>query len=183
MSQDARPILSVIARRFRQELRDDIENLVKRTQQAVSNQPGFVGLQNSLTSGENGCELVTVFSFDSHENLERWENSPVRKGFVEELDRHSLDNSTYTKFDGLALLNSPKARVSKIETVAILIFWILVLGGILGYLADFLLPESLDLMWRNVLIVSVNVVLISYVFLPWSSTLLTRLKARLSRSA
>jgi antibiotic biosynthesis monooxygenase (ABM) superfamily enzyme len=171
-------VLSVVVRRFGHESRDEVEDLAKRTHQAVSMQAGFLRLQNSLSSKGYGHELVTVYSFDTRENLEKWEKSPIRIDLVRELDRLTADELTHTKFDGLALLASPNARVRKLETVAVLIFWILVIGRLLGALADQTLPESFSPFWRDALIITINVLLISYLFLPWSSTLLTRLKAR-----
>ncbi len=183
MTQGADPVLSVVVRRFEHEVRDDVENLVERIRQAVSLQTGFIRLQDSFSSKGSGYELVTVFSFDTRGNLEKWGNSPVRRDLVEELDQLTSDDLTHTRFDGLALLASPKARVGKGETVAILIFWILVIGSILGVLADLSLPDSIGPFWRDALIITINVLLISYVFLPWSSTMLTRLKARFSKSS
>ncbi|GJM41525.1 MAG: hypothetical protein DHS20C20_18070 [Ardenticatenaceae bacterium] len=181
MPNEARPLLSVIVRRFPQKLEHDIEQLVGKIQRAVANQPGFVGLQSSFSHEDSYCELVTVFAFDTEGNLERWKNSPIREGFARELDKHSQDSVTYAQFGNLALLLQPKAQLSKIETVVILIFWVLFLGELLRYLASFLMPGIFATFWQNVLLVSVNVMLISYVFLPWSSIIVTRLKATVSR--
>ena len=183
MPNKKRPLLSVIVRRFPQKLEREIEKSLKKTQRAMANQPGFVGLQNSLSYEDDYCELVTVFAFDSGKNLERWKNSPVRERFVKELDDYSHDSVTHAQFGDLALLLHPQAKLKKIETVAILIFWILFSGAMLRYLADFLLPSTFAPYWQNVVLVSVNVLLISYVFLPWSSMLVTRLKHRVSRRA
>ncbi len=182
MTKGADPVLSVIVRRFEHDMRDDVESLARRTQQAVSRQAGFIRLQNSISPRGTGLEIVTVFFFDTRDNLEKWDNSLIRRDLVKELDQLSSDDVTHTRFDGLSLLASPKARVTKGETVAILIFWILVIGRILGEIADLGLPDSLGPFWRNVLIITINVLLISYVFLPWSSAMLTRLKARFSKS-
>lgn len=182
MLKEDRPLLSVIVRRFPQKLEHDIEQSVEKIQRAVANQPGFVGLQSSLSRKDGYCELVTVFAFDSGENLEKWKSSPIREGFAQELDKHSQDDVTHAQFGDLALLLQPKAQLSKIETVAILIFWILFLGDSLRYLADLLMPGTFAPFWRNALLVSVNVMLISYVFLPWSSMIVTRLKATISKS-
>ncbi|WP_152610573.1 hypothetical protein [Leisingera sp. ANG-DT] len=181
MTRDAHPILSVIVRRFEKKSWARIEELVRETERAVSQQPGFLGRQDNLSYGDSGCELVTVFFFDSHKNLENWELSSVRQRFVDELDRHSSSRSTQAKFDELTLLSSPKALISKIETVAILIFWILILGGLLDLAASALLPGAMSSIWLNILSVSVNVLLISYIFLPWTGAVLANLKARLFR--
>lgn len=180
MPKEERPLLSVIVRRFPQELERKIEQALGKTQRAMANQPGFAGLQNSLSHEDGYGELVTVFAFDSGKNLEKWKNSPVREGFVKELDKYSQDSVTHAQFGDLALLLHPKAKLRKIETVAILIFWILFSGGALRYLADFLLPGTLAPYGQNILLVSVNVMLISYVFLPWSSMIATKLKASVS---
>lgn len=181
MAKEERPLLSVIVRRFPQRLQREIEQSLGKTQRAMANQPGFVGLQNSFSHEDGYCELVTVFAFDSVDSLEKWKSSPIRKGFVKELDIYSQDSVTHAQFGDLALLLHPQAQLRKIETVAILIFWILSLGGFLRYLADFFLPGIFEPYWRNVLLVLVNVMLISYIFLPWSSMIVTKLKARFSR--
>lgn len=183
MPKENRPLLSVIVRRFPHKVEHDIEQSVEKIQMAVANQPGFVGLQSSLSHEENYCELVTVFAFDSGKNLENWKSSPIRKSFAKELDKYSQDDVTHAQFGDLALLLQPKAQLSKIETVAILIFWILFLGDSLRYLAEFLMPETLVPFWRNVLLVSANVMLISYVFLPWSGMIVTKFKTAVSGRA
>ena len=184
MPKEDRPLLSVIVRRFPQEFERDIDQALRKMQQAAAKQPGFVGLQNSLSYIDDGCELVTVYSFDSSENLQKWKNSPIREGLIGELDKHSHKSVTHAHFDDLDLLLHPKAQLRKIETVVILIFWILILGAALRYLADqaeIFLPAPIVPFWRNALLVSLNVVLISYIFLPWSSMIVTRLKATFTR--
>jgi antibiotic biosynthesis monooxygenase (ABM) superfamily enzyme len=173
----------VVTRRFRRESAEDIDATVRQIQRVVVDHPGFLGLQNSLSDGAEICELVTVFAFDSQDNRRKWEESPLRKGFVAELDRHSQDSTLHKQFGDLGLLLHPGAQVGKLETVAILILWILVLAALLRRVADATLPDAFTSPWRDVLLISVNVVLISYVFLPWSSVALTRLKALLRRKA
>ncbi|MGR3760226.1 hypothetical protein ACUXV3_08835 [Roseobacteraceae bacterium NS-SX3] len=181
MRKDPRPILSVIVRRFGHEVQDEVKTSVRKIQEAVAEQPGFAGLQSSLTESGTACELVTVFSFDCRENLERWQRSPVRQSFVRELDALSQGAPTQMSFDGLDRLLPARASLSKVETVAILIFWILLLGEGLRFSAALVLPADLAPFWRNALLVSVNVLLISYLFLPWSSLAVTWLKARFSK--
>lgn len=177
---EARPILSVITRRFPRERRNLVEASVERIQQAVAGQPGFLGLKNSLSEGKDDCELVTVLAFDSPENRRRWETSPVRERMVVELDRHSEGSAMHTHVGDLGLLLQSGSRVSRGETVAILIVWILILAAVLDWLADLALPDAFPAPLRGVLLIVINVLLISYVFLPWSGTMLSRLKARLS---
>ncbi|MEZ5778237.1 MAG: hypothetical protein R3E44_07745 [Paracoccaceae bacterium] len=181
MPKQTRAVLSIIVRRFDQEFEEEIGRSLARLQRAAAEQPGYLGEQNSLTRRADGCELVTVFVFDSRANLERWENSAARERHLAELDRHPQEITRHTRFDELARLLDPGAGISRIEIVAILIFWIVILGEALRHIADLVLPDALQPFWRNLLMISVNVVLISYAFLPWSSIALTRLKARFSQ--
>lgn len=181
MSKGERSLLSVIVRRFPPSLAGDVEKTLEKTQDAMANQPGFVGLQNSLSHEHDYCELVTVFAFDCADNLEQWKRSPLRDRFVKELDIYSQDSVTQVQFDDLAVLLDPKAKLRKIETVAILIFWILLLGNVLRYVADLYLPDIFSAPWRNTLLILVNVLLISYIFLPWTSRIVTRLKANVAK--
>ena len=73
-----------------------------------------------------------------------------------------------------ALLLPDTVKVSKLETVVVLIALILALG----WLANMLLPPMAE-PWRTVLTVAVNVCLISYLFLPWSIRLLVAIRKRL----
>ncbi len=120
--------------------------------------------------------MVTVVSFDSRENFEGWKNSPLRNDFVKELDVYTLADTNYANFEGLSLLASPKDGAAKIAIVAIIIFWILVLGGLLGFLANEFLPVTISAAWMNVFVVTINVTLISYFLLPWSLAFLENIK-------
>lgn len=178
MPKEAHPVLSVIIRRFRKKHEDRIRQSLTRLQEAARGQPGFLGEQNSVSHADSYCELVTVFAFDSRKSLERWEGSDLRNRLIADLDRHPHESSKHTQFDDLSVLLHPQSRVSKIEIVLVLIFWILALGAVLDHVAGFLLPQGMPPVMRNMLLVSVNVVLISYVLLPWSSRCITRLKTR-----
>ena len=180
MPDKPRPIVSIIIRRFRQEFEQDIMQSLRELQIVAAKQPGYLGDQNHLSHDRGCCELVNVFAFDSTKNLERWETSDERARHLKILDAFPQEKSNHVKFDELEPLLGPQSNTSKIEIVLILIFWIVLIGAVLGYLADFLLPASFPQFGRTVLLISINVVLISYFFLPWSSKLLGRLKSRFS---
>ncbi|MCI2395373.1 hypothetical protein [Aliiroseovarius sediminis] len=180
MPNKPRPIVSIIIRRFRQELENDIMQSLRDLQKVAAKQPGYLGDQNHLSHDQGYCELVNVFAFDSDKNLKRWEASDERKKHLEILDAYPHETTNHIQFDELAPLLGPAPKTSKFEIVVILIFWIVLNGAVLGYLADFLLPATFPPFGRTVLLISINVMLISYIFLPWSSTMLTRLKVRFS---
>jgi len=178
MSHVKRLAFSIIVRRFQHEYEEDIMQSLNQLQKVAADQPGYLGDHNSLSQGNEYRELVNVFAFDSRKNLERWESSGVRNGLLAELDRHPQEATKHSLPDDLVSLLHPKTQESKIEIVVILIFWIVVLANILDYFADFILPTTLFPFWRSVLLISVNVALISYIFLPWSGKMLARFKAK-----
>lgn len=178
-SADKAPVLSIIVRRFAPEQTHDIMRALDALQALANEQPGYLGDQNKLLEREDHVELINVFAFDSRQNLTAWEGSQARRRCLAELDRLPQQEMTLTRFDEFAELLVPRSAVGKIEIVVILIFWILALGALLGVIADRVLPATLPDFWRSALLISINVVLISYIFLPWSNRILTRLKTRL----
>ncbi|KGJ05134.1 Antibiotic biosynthesis monooxygenase (ABM) superfamily enzyme [Paracoccus halophilus] len=179
MPQDTRPVLSVAVRRFDRNFEQHIRKSLRQLQEAAAEQPGYLGEQNSVSHVEDHCELVTVFAFDSQTNLDNWENSELRNRLIAEIDRHPHESTKHTGFDDFSVLLHPQSKVTRIEIVLVLIFWIILLSGVLNRIADFVLPDSFPPALRYVLTISVNVGLISYIFLPWSSRMLTRLRDRL----
>lgn len=171
-----RPVLSIVVRRFGAEDEAGIMGALTALQRAAARQPGYLGDHNSLARTAQGCELVNVFAFESHDHLAAWEQCDIRRRHLADLDRLPQQATSHTRLDALTELLNPPSRLRKIEIVVILIFWILLLGSLLGWIADHLLPTALPLAWRSALLVAVNVVLISYLFLPWSGSLVTRLK-------
>lgn len=176
---DPHPVLSVILRRYRPEVADQVEALAQEIGRAAARQPGFVDLQTSHAEHGGIRELITVFTFASEADLARWTDAPARRDLVAQIDAISESEPSQARFDELQLLQGRKAELSKIEVVAVLIFWIVVIAEVLTLLAGYVLPDRFTGFWREVLLISVNVLLISYIFLPWSSRALTRLKSRL----
>lgn len=178
MSNDAVPVLSIIVRRFHSDFKDDILQSLTELQRAAANQTGYLGHHNSLSEDDQYCELVNIFSFNSRGNLQEWENSDVRNRCLANLDQHPQTTTKHSQFNELAQILHPKTQIKKIEIVVILIFWILVLSALLDYFASFLFPATFPQGWKSTLLISLNVVLISYIFLPLTSEILTKLKQR-----
>ena len=183
MSNDALPVLSIIVRRFHCDFKDDILRSLTQLQRAAADQTGYLGHHNSLSEDDECCELVNVFSFNSRKNLEKWENSDARNECLANLDQHPQTTTKHTDFDELAQILNPTRQIRKFEIVIILIFWILLLSAILDYLSGFLLPTTFPQVWKSTLLISVNVIIISYIFLPWTSNMLTKLKLRIAKRA
>lgn len=168
-------VVTVVLRRVALDAKPEVQAAIDRLRAGARQFQGYQGAEDTyLPATGSYVDLVTVFRFDTRENMQRWEASPERKLLIAEVDRHCLKVSERAAFDGLSLLLPDSVKISKFETVVILIVLIL----ILGWLADLLLPPMAQ-PWRTVLSVSVNVCLISYLFLPWSIRGLVALKKRL----
>lgn len=175
MGVSSRQVVTVVIRRLPPDAKPAVQQGIARLRVAARHYPGYLGAEDSyLPTTERHVDMVTIFSFDSRANLERWENAPERRRLIAEVDRHCLEVSDRAAFDGLSPLLPDTARISKPATVAVLI--VLILG--LGWLAELLLPPFAQ-PWRTVLTVTINVILISYVFLPWSVRGLAALRKRL----
>ncbi|WP_323767006.1 hypothetical protein [Marinovum sp.] len=175
MAATTRQVVTVVIRRLQPEAKPAVQAGIARLRTAARQYPGYLGAEDSyLPTTERHVDMVTIFSFDSRRNLKRWEIAPIRRQLIAEVDRHCLEVSDRAAFDGLSPLLPDSAKISKPATVAVLIVLILALG----WLADLLLP-AFPQPWRTVLTVTVNVCLISYLFLPWSVRALAALRKRL----
>jgi len=180
MTAGTAPIVSVVVRRFRPENEAAFMRVTDRIGVEVALRPGFAGLQTKRTERGDHVQFVTVYAFDSQANVERWEAAEARHRLMRELDRLSVESSSQTRFSGLAILTDPADGITTFETVVILIFWILILAVLLEELATLALPGWPAGFLRDAILISVNVLLISYLFLPVSSRIWARAKARLT---
>ena len=172
------PILSVIVRRYKADKSQQMDRLLTEIEAAMQGLEGFHGLQRSTAERRGGMEeLTTVFSFDTVAHLKAWERSPDRQRIAAQLDELS-DDTSYTRFSDLRILNHPSATLTKAQTVMVLIFWIVLWAEVLNWAAAAALPASWPVFLVSVLKIAVSVVLISYIFLPWSSRVLSQLKTR-----
>lgn len=168
-------VVTVVIRRLPVTARPAVQAKMDRLRAAARQYPGYQGADDTyLPATDTHVDLVTLFRFDCRKNLKRWEGAPERKRLIAEVDRQCLEISDRAAFDGLSLLLPDSVKVSKLETVVVLIALILALG----WLANMLLPPMAE-PWRTVLTVAVNVCLISYLFLPWSIRLLVAIRKRL----
>lgn len=180
MQQSGQPILSVITRRFRARNETAVRTAIVRLRDLAERQPGFLGAKDSYSPDHDLCQLVTIFAFRTQDALVRWDSIPERERLIAELDRHCQHVSPRSGFEALDLLAPRGARVSKPETVALLIFWIMLLQATIGRVIAEVLPAATGKFWGSLIVVSLNVGLISYLLLPWSARLLCSIKHRLA---
>lgn len=174
MTETPAHFVTVILRRFPRSVEADVVRSNDLLREYAKTCSGFVGAEDSYLPAGEFVDLVTVYTFASREAVQDWESDSKRRELVDQLDAHCVEVSERATFDGLAILTPDSIKISKHETVVILIVLIL----LLGWLADLLLPPITQ-PWRTVVAVTVNVCLISYILLPWSARVLVWVKKHL----
>jgi len=145
-------------------------------QKVAAEQPGYLGSHNELKENNKHFELINAFAFETPWALKKWQNLDDRKKCLDKLDKHPQGATLVTEINELASLVTPRSAIRKHETVAILIFWIFLLSKVSQYISNFVFPPSFSPTLLSFIIIACNVLLISYVFLPWSINLLEKIK-------
>lgn len=177
---DASPVLSVVIRKFREADEESVNAVLGRFEAALQAWPGFLGVRHNHPSSEAGGAMATVISFKSLDDLIAWEQSDIRKKMVEELS-HFIEGEVVKNqlwdLDALLGTNRPP---KKWKTVLVLIICVFAVGAVLGWLADAVSPNYPTGFARYAILLIINIVLNSYIFLPKSMALLHRIEARIA---
>jgi len=178
---DKSPILSVIIRKFRKADMAAANEVLVRFEEALQVQPGFIEVRHNAPSRETGEAFSTVIAFDTLDDLIAWEQSRTRKDLVEELSRFVEGEVVINRLwdlDSLLGSQSTTHPAKKWKTVLVLTFWVLVVGAVLGWIADLISPQYPTGYLRTVLLLVINILLNSYFFLPRSMVLLHRVEEK-----
>ncbi|MGI9355172.1 MAG: hypothetical protein ACR2PF_08455 [Rhizobiaceae bacterium] len=176
---DQSPVLSVIIRKFREVDTAAANEVLVRFEQALRAQPGFIEVRHNAPSPDTGDAFSTVIAFATLDDLIGWEQSQTRAELVEELSQYVEGEVVKNRLWDLdALLGSRNTAhpTKKWKTVLVLTFWVLVVGAVLGWIADLISPDYPTGYPRTVVLLVCNILLNSYFFLPRSMGLLHRIE-------
>ncbi|MEP2533227.1 hypothetical protein [Shimia sp.] len=153
--------------------------ILERFEQALKLQPGFIEVRHNAPSQETGDTFSTVLAFATLDDLIGWEQSKARAELVTELSAYTEGEVVKNRIWNLeTLLGNQNAGhpPKKWKTVLVLTFWVLVVGAVLGWIADLISPNYPTGYIRGVILLIFNILLNSYFFLPRSMALLHRLE-------
>ncbi len=172
------PVFSVIIRKFREEEMDAVNSALNHFEEALEAWPGFLGISHNQSSQENYGTLATVISFETLDDLIAWEQSNTRATIVEELSHYIEGAVVKNRLGDLETLLGNTPPPKKWKAVLVLTFWVFVVGAILGSIADLISPDYPTGFARYAVLLTINIILNSYIFLPKSMVLLHQLEKK-----
>ncbi len=172
------PVTAFISRRVQADRLEEFKEILNEFTPALEKQPGFISIRNIEPGPETNDRFISLVTFSNVSGQIAWEDSPVRKELVARLNAVVEGDTSIEWIGGLDVLASAHPTPKKWKTVVALIIWINVLGWTLGPALSLVWPDSAPEALRAFALICVNVGLISYVFLPWTTRLLNKWAAR-----
>ena len=110
MENTASTIISiVIINRIKTDFQSQYENWQNRIGIEIKKFEGFIGLSNKKLEGSTN-EYITVFQFDTTDNLNAWQNSDILSTFLTELKQYTVSESKITLHEGLEIFFDKNER-------------------------------------------------------------------------
>lgn len=166
---ESEPVTAIISRRVKVGCEAKFEALQEKMGYAASQFPGFQGITVMRPSNPKNPEYAIILRFDSYLSLVQWQNSPIRKQLLQQVEALSIGESQIYQQKGLELWFTPKTPTSPPRyKMAIL------LAGTVFTLTQLLAPQlqrllrvfPLPALLRDFLVVCIQVSLITYLILP-----------------
>lgn len=157
----------IMARKFTVENEGHLWQLEKQFEHHLKLAPGFLSVNHFPTTDEHDREYISIFQFDSTDNLIRWERSPIRNQLLEQVDALIEGDIRRKKIIGLegmfepSVAGSPPRHKMAILITLVIFTMLLILKPVVANVLDFL-PMFLQLF----ILVSVQVSLMTYVVMP-----------------
>jgi uncharacterized protein len=170
-ASDFEPVTVIISRRIKPERESDYEIWLQGITQEAHTFPGYLGANVIKPSNKTQPEFVTIFRFDSYENLQRWENSSVRQRWLKLADDMAESDMKIEHSPGLefwftpanlpAALTPPRYKMVILLTGVIFGLSISVSPVLVYFLRG--LPPHL----RQLIIISIQSSLMTYFIMPF----------------
>lgn len=171
------PVTVVVRRHVRAGSERTYENWLDRLTSEASKMPGYLGTQFQKPSMA-GAPYVSIFRFDTLENLEAFERSEIRAQFLADIAPHVASDAIWDKTTGLEVwFEAPSGTVvaqpslHRMALVLIAVVFLLVL--LLNIVLNPLIGEW-PLAARLLTTVILQVGLMTYVIMPRVTRLLAR---------
>ena len=170
------PVTVVVRHRVRSGREGDFEDWLRGICRAALPFLGHQGFQVVRPHDPLVPEYVVTFRFDTFANLERWENSDVRRGWIERLGPLTAAEAKRERHTGMEVWFAPPAGRSapprwKMALVTLLAIYPLMLAAnvtVAPLLADWPFPM------RSLAMAALLVCLMTYGAMPFMTRLFTR---------
>jgi uncharacterized protein len=177
LEESNEPVTVIVSRLVQPEREQDFEALLAAMTQEAQNFPGYLGANIIRPSSKTGREYILIFRFNSYANLMRWEESSVRQAWLKRADEMAASPLSLRKTPGLEFWFTPQQSVAPTPPrYKMAIVLTLVIFGLSVGLAPLLkrLLIGLSPLLSQLIIVAIQVILITYLILPFLTKLLAR---------
>jgi uncharacterized protein len=184
-----KPVTIIVKRIAKKDKIKEFEEWLSGISKEVSRQEGSMGIDiirptPNTTNSKSKSEYVVIFRFNSYENLEKWEKSPIRNEWLQKVRKLAEPDYDVQKMTGLEFwftpyfkdessplipLQPPPRYKMVIVTVPVISILLLTLGLQIQFLTEML---SIPFPVRLVIALTIIVLLMTYVIMPLLTKLL-----------
>jgi uncharacterized protein len=185
----SKPVTEIVKRIAKKDRIKEFEEWLSGISKEVSRQEGSMGIDiirptPNTTNSKSKSEYVVIFRFNSYENLEKWEKSPIRNEWFQKGRKLAESDPDVQKMTGLEFwftpyfkdessplipLQPPPRYKMVIVTIPVISILLLTLVPQINFLTEML---SIPFPVRLVIALTITVLLMSYVIMPLLTKLL-----------
>jgi uncharacterized protein len=188
-NKQSKPVTEIVKRIAKIDKIKEFEEWLSGVSKEVSRQEGSMGIDiirptPNTTNSKSKSEYIVIFRFNSYENLEKWEKSPIRNEWLQKGRKLAEPDYDVQKMTGLEFwftpyfkdessplipLQPPPRYKMVIVTVPVISILLLTLVPQINFLTEIL---SIPFPVRLVIALTIIVLLMTYVIMPLLTKLL-----------
>jgi uncharacterized protein len=188
-NKQSKPVTEIVKRIAKKDRIKEFEEWLSGISKEVSRQEGSIGIDiirptPNTTNSKSKSEYVVIFRFNSYDNLEKWEKSPIRNEWLQKGRKLAESDPDVQKMTGLEFwftpyfkdessplipLQPPPRYKMVIVTIPVISIILLTLVPQINLLTEML---SIPFPIRLVIALTITVLLMSYVIMPLLTKLL-----------
>jgi uncharacterized protein len=187
-NKHSKPVTVIVKRIAKKDKIREFEEWLSGISKEVSRQEGSMGIDiirpSPNGSSKSKSEYIVIFRFNSYENLEKWEKSPIRNEWLQKSRKLAEPDYDVQKMTGLEYwftpyfkdessplipLQPPPRYKMVIVTIPVISILLLTLVPQIHFLTEML---SIPFPIRLVIALTITVLLMTYVIMPLLTKLL-----------
>ena len=187
-NKDSKPVTVIVKRIAKKDKIKEFDEWLSGISKEVSRQEGSMGIDiikpTSNISNKSKPEYVIIFRFNTYENLDKWEKSPIRHEWLQKGKKLAESDYDVQKMTGLEFwftpyfndesspmipLQPPPRYKMVIVTIPVISILLLTLVPQIHYLTEML---SIPFPIRLVIALTITVLIMTYVIMPLLTKLL-----------
>jgi uncharacterized protein len=187
-NEDSKPVTVIVRRIAKKDKIKEFEEWLSGVSKEVSRQEGNMGIDiikpTPNISNKSKPEYVIIFRFNTYENLDKWEKSPIRHEWLQKGRKLAESDYDVQKMTGLEFwftpyfndesspmipLQPPPRYKMVIVTIPVISILLLTLVPQIHFLTEML---SIPFPIRLVIALTITVLLMTYVIMPLLTKLL-----------